>query len=186
MQPLKISNRSNLLLFEILEEKRKAKPKLLPNRQNEVGLYAWTWPRRPAVKTPGFHPGNRSSTLRGVTIQNASSKDGAFCMVDFRRKSELRRSAIARSSHRSLLRVSDDDIQSTLRGVTKVKSSGQRSGLFTLVIHESGERKRSMFVRLAQTYAETEPSLYKKKETARLEAILSAMIKKLPRLGGSL
>src|SRR6185369_5745372 len=30
------------------------------------------WPRRPAVKTPGFHPGNRSSTLRGVTNKKGS------------------------------------------------------------------------------------------------------------------
>ncbi len=30
------------------------------------------WPHRLTVRTPGFHPGNRSSILREITIENAS------------------------------------------------------------------------------------------------------------------
>ena len=37
------------------------------------------WPYRLSVRTPAFHAGKRSSTLRGVTeIKNTESKDSVF------------------------------------------------------------------------------------------------------------
>ena len=47
------------------------------------------WSHRLTVRTPGFHPGNRSSILREITIENASSFDGAFSMDGFHRKSNF-------------------------------------------------------------------------------------------------
>lgn len=43
-----------------------------------ISAFLQKWPRRPAVKTPGFHPGNRSSTLRGVTKKKHSPCVGVF------------------------------------------------------------------------------------------------------------
>jgi glucan 1,3-beta-glucosidase len=60
------------------------KPKLLKNDQKckHFSFILFTiWSHRLTVRTPGFHPGNRSSILREITIENASFSDGAFSMV---------------------------------------------------------------------------------------------------------
>lgn len=73
--------------------------------------------RRLAVRTPGFHPGNRSSILRGITKQNASAKAGAFCLAARElnsdcqsRKTDGKRSAIATEARRCLHRALEGDI----------------------------------------------------------------------------
>jgi hypothetical protein len=40
-----------------------------------VGQKATNWPHRLSVRTSGFHPGKRSSTLLGVTIVVYTTKD---------------------------------------------------------------------------------------------------------------
>ena len=37
-----------------------------------------TWSHRLVVRTPGFHPGNRSSILRGITTKAAHRMMGFF------------------------------------------------------------------------------------------------------------
>ena len=43
------------------------------------------WPHRLTVRTPGFHPGNRSSILREVTRENTPSNDWVFSLVNEQR-----------------------------------------------------------------------------------------------------
>ncbi len=43
-----------------------------------------SWSHRLTVRTPGFHPGNRSSILLEITNKNDSSKDGSFLLVSSR------------------------------------------------------------------------------------------------------
>lgn len=41
------------------------------------------WSRRLTVRTPGSHPGNRSSILRGITTKTAHPTDGLFSWLVF-------------------------------------------------------------------------------------------------------
>ena len=51
------------------------------------------WSHRLTVRTPGFHPGNRSSILLGITKVNTPSSLGVFTLVGFQRKPNSVRSA---------------------------------------------------------------------------------------------
>ena len=80
-------------------------------------------PHRLTVRTPGFHPGNRSSILREVTKKSAPAKLGYFSWLtlglELRLPLPLKAVAIGSSTgkatHRSLLRAWLQDVQSSLR-----------------------------------------------------------------------